>query len=213
MPAIVQNLLFLVLGAILGAIFSAWVSIYLKRPQLKIVGGGGGGGASGPGYFTNHVRVENRPGLWGIRLEELTIFGKGRHRPFEKGITVDRDPARECVASIHDKETGQRITHLWWRSLANPGQLQASVKAINSAESWDLMIFARLNAEPLRYFIYQSANGQFDNVVVPHEEVKFHDTKRFVVRINYDYDRRKLEFEVTVRKGYDGRLYIDGSMF
>jgi hypothetical protein len=205
MLSLALNLVFLVVGAVLGA----WASLYIKRPKLTPTSGGGGGGATNrPGYWTNHVGIENKPGLIGINFGETVIFGKGLH--FEKGVTVERDPAREIIASIYDKETGERITHLWWRSVDNPGTVRASVKVINSAETWDLMLFARLNSEPLRYFIYQSANGEFGNIVVPDDEVKFRDTKRFVVRVNYNYGRRKLEFDITVRKGYDGRFHLEG---
>ncbi|MGA8427712.1 MAG: hypothetical protein WB801_09035 [Candidatus Dormiibacterota bacterium] len=37
-------------------------------------------------------------------------------------------------------------------------------------------------------------------------DAKFRDTMEFRVYIDYSYGLQKLEFEVTVRKGYNGRL-------
>jgi hypothetical protein len=189
---------------ILGALLGVWFTVYLTRPMLRVTGSGGGGGASGPGYYTNYASITNSPGLMGISIKPTVLFGKRVHGRLEKGLTVTRNPAEECIANIHDKETGEFIAPLWWRSVDDPDRVVRTV-SIKTGEAISLMLFARLNSEPLRYFIYASSGG-FTNVQAPVDEVKFRDTKKFSVRISYSYGRQKLEFDVTVRKGYDGRL-------
>jgi hypothetical protein len=95
------------------------------------------------------------------------------------------------------------MAHESWRVRSKKPQKSGWLK---SGESAELMLFARLNAEPLKYFVYQSSDGQISNVHTPVDEVKFHDTRRFVVRIDYSYGHQKLEFDTSVRRGYDGRL-------
>jgi hypothetical protein len=103
---------------LLGAALGAWYTLYLKRPRLKVIGGGSGGGP-GPGHHSNQGRVMNQPGLLGIRLNETVLMGKKIHGTFERGLTVDRNPANECRASVHDKESGRHIAPLWWRSVSD----------------------------------------------------------------------------------------------
>ena len=189
---------------IVGALLGVWFTVYLTRPRLRVTGGGGGGGASGPGYYANHASITNMPGLMGIRINPTVLFGKTIHGHFEKGLTITRNPAEECIADIHDKETGDFIAPLWWRSPDDPSRV-VRIISIRTGQTAELMLFARLNSEHLRYFIYASG-GDFLDVRAPVDEVKFADTKKFSVRIKYSCGRQKLEFDAIVRKGYDGRL-------
>ena len=188
-----------------GGFLGAWFTIYISRPKLMVGGSGGGGGGAGPGHSTNYVRIRNQHGFVGISIKQTIIFGKRLHGRIDKGLSVDRSPANECSASIRDKETGEYIASLWWRPLDVVDVAQSSVN-IKSGEDYDLMLFARLNDEPTSYFVYQSKNGTMSDVLTPPDDVRFHHTKRFVVQVDYSYHRQKFEFDVTVRKGLDGRL-------
>jgi hypothetical protein len=190
----------LIVGALLGVLFT----VYLARPRLKVRGSGSGGG-TGPGYCTSYAHITNLPGLMGVRLNQTVLFGRRVHGQLEKGLTIMSTPAEECMASVYDKKTGEFIAPLWWRSPSDPGRVVRTV-SIKCGEYAELMIFARLNAELLRYFIY-SSNGNESDVQPPVDEIKFNDTRTFSVRISYSYRRQKLEFDATMRKGYDGRLY------
>jgi hypothetical protein len=199
---VVSSAVSLVVGTLLGA----WFNRFIQRSKLVVTGGGGGGGP-GPGFHQSRVSISNRPGLLGIRLSETVLFGKTIHNRIEKGLSIDRNPANECRAQMLDKKSGQFITSLWWRSRGEPEILKPTV-TIRSGETFDLFLFARLNTEPSRYFIFQPGeDGRTPKA--PHDDAKFTDTREFIVRILYSYDRQRLTFPVTVRKNFDGRLYVD----
>jgi len=188
---------------ILSVFLGAWLNAYLTRPKLEICGNGSGG-CSGPGYYMCHAVVRNSLGLLGISLKQTIIFGKRLHRPVEKGLTANRNPASKCTARILDKVTREHIAHLWWR-FPESDRVQQWVD-IGSNESCDLMLFARLDAEPSKYFIYQSKSDALLDVGIPPEHLKYHGTRRFIVQISYTHGRQKLEFDAAVQKHYGGRL-------
>ena len=177
---IVVPIVTLVLGALLGV----WFTVYLARPTLRVTGSGGGGG-SGPGFYATHANITNSPGLMGIRIKPTVLFGKRVHGSLEKGLTIVRNPADECIANIHDKETEEFIAPLWWRLSDDPDRAVRTV-SIKTGQTVSLMLFARLNSEPLRYFIYTSS-GKFTDVQPPVDEAKLRDTKKFSVRVSYWY--------------------------
>jgi hypothetical protein len=154
----------------------------------------------------SYIRLANVPALVGIRLRPTMILGKKVHGYVKKGITVDRLPAKDCTASIHEKESGQFISLLWWLSPNESGHVIRSV-TIESGGYADLMIFARLRTEPLRYFIYNSSNGEASQILAPPDEIKFRETKQFFVRVCYG--GQKFEFDVTLRKGLAGELNFE----
>jgi hypothetical protein len=153
------------------------------------------------------VRVTNQPGLLGIRLSETVIMGRQMHGMFEKGLTVDRNPASECRASLHDKETGSHIALLWWRPTFDATARWQQTATIQSGESFELAVFARLDSEPTKYFVFAPESEDASSPPrIPSDEAKFTDTRDFFVRIAYSYGRQKLSFSATVRKEFDGRL-------
>ena len=127
--------------------------------------------------------------------------------PIEKGYAVDRNAAKECRANIRDKQTGRHIAPLWWRSRSSE---YSNTVTIESGQSYDLMLFARLDNEPLKYFVFASKSDAPDELMIPVEDAKFADTHEFAVKINYAYGRQQLSFDITMRKGFDGRLYFEG---
>ena len=190
---------------ILGAILGTWITAFVARPKLKIVGSSsGGGGANG---YRNQLRIMNWPGLMGITLGPTITLGKRISRGFEKGITVERATANECTAHLYDKETGQVVSLLYWRPMPDQARMLPTVD-IKSGETVELVFFARQGNEPLKYFVYKPA-GPSQEVLVPPDELKFTETRRFSVRILYSYGRQKLEFDTAMRKGFDGILYFE----
>jgi hypothetical protein len=198
------QILYPIITLILGAFLGAWISVFAARPKLKVVGSSSGGNANG---YRNQLRIMNRPGLMGITLGPTIILGKRISRGFEKGITVERATANECTAHLYDKETNQVVSLLYWLPMSDQTRMLPTVD-IKSGETVELVFFARQDNEPLKYFVYRPA-GPSQEALVPPDEVKFAESRRFSARILYSYGRQKLEFDVAMRKGFDGRLYFE----
>jgi hypothetical protein len=95
-----------------ASFLGAWYAQFLTRAKL-VTDGGGGGGGSGPGtYGITYASIKNQPGLIGIHLRRTMVFGKHLHGNIEKGLTIDRRQAAECIARLYDKSTGQFVTNL-----------------------------------------------------------------------------------------------------
>ena len=195
----------LLVGAVLGALLGRWYGVYQSRPVLTIIGSGGGGGP-GPGYHVTHARLQNRPGLVGLRLND-SAFGRRLHGFIERGLPVERNPARECSARLHDKQTGEFIAPLWWRrpEASVPWQISTDLA---SGEEAELMLFARLHEEPTRYFPFAPADQRVSGAApsVPPAEARFEGTRDFSVEISYSYGRQRARFDASVKLGFDGRL-------
>jgi hypothetical protein len=205
--AVVIPIITLIVGALLGS----WYTVWMKRPKLRPSGSSGAGGQD---FHSNSIRLRNQPGLLGLNLPETIIFGKQIHGYIERGLTFERTPAKDCRATIHDKKSGRHIAHLWWRRppSSDGGPAWAMDTTIESGEECDLMLFARLTNEPLKYFIFAPQNpvDPSSPVQVPVEHAKFNDTHEFSVRVSYSYNRQKYTFTTIVTKGYDGRLSHQG---
>jgi hypothetical protein len=179
----------------------AWYSYFIKRPKL-IVSGGGGGGTVG-GIYHNSIMIENVPGYMGIRLSETIIFGKVLF--YDKhigGLIFKRDDAEKCSAMLYDKETGDFIRALWWQL---PGSAPNREATLSSGQSASLMLFARLDSEPLKYFVYDL--DEAGKQIVPNENLKFDSTREFIVRIRHSHSLQPIVINFKVTKGYE-RLYF-----
>jgi hypothetical protein len=205
MQVVIPIITFLV-GAVLGAVLGRWYGVYQGRPMLTIIGSGGGGGP-GPGYHVTNVRLQNRPGLVGLRLNESILFGRQLHGFVERGLPVERNPARECSARLHDKKTGEFVAPLWWRRGEQPTPWQINTN-LASGEEVELMLFARLDDEPSRYFPFAPADQRSSGAtpVVPPPEARFEGTHDFYIEISYSYGRQRARFDASVKLGFDGRL-------
>jgi hypothetical protein len=184
-----------VLGAILGAFLGLFLGAYTKRPKLVVNGSGSGG-------RRNHISIQNQPGMLGFNIKPTMILGKRIHRGLQKGISIDRAPARECRAWMIDKLTGENIGGLWWRSQTNPDRMQQTV-TIESGETFSLMLFARTE-DSSAYFAYQPQGETNHDPVLP--SVTFQDTRTFIVRVSYSYGRQRFDTEMTMQRKLDGRL-------
>ncbi|MDX2073613.1 MAG: hypothetical protein SFX19_04515 [Alphaproteobacteria bacterium] len=199
------DILSLVIGAFLGTIFSFWYNHFMTRPKLFVAGQGSGGG-HGSGFFQNHVCIENRPGLMGFRLGRTTIFGKKILRNIEWGSPFYRSPAQECRASLYDKNTNDFIRPLYWRDPNNHDSITPSV-TLNCGEKAELMLFCKLYNEKLKYFVYEPTDHNNIAPRVPDDEVKFNDTREFVIKINHSrYSKPILTFNVGVKRSLSGSL-------
>lgn len=68
------------------------------------------------------------------------------------------------------------------------------------------MLFARLDSEPLRYFVFQPTTATNGAPIVPADEAKLTESAEFVVEVLHSYGNKKLRFPVAVDKGLRGRL-------
>ncbi len=193
---------------IIGGIFGSFATIYIGRPKI-VVSGGGGGGGPGPGYYSNFISVSNEPGFFGIRISETTILGKRIHNRIRIGQVFDRAPAHECRALIKDKSTNEVLGLLWWRELSNP-QKAVQTLNLNSGEQAELIIFARLEGEQSKYFVYQPTSPTDHHPIPIDDELKFKETRDFIIEIQYAYGMKKISKEIKMIKGLNGRLTFQG---
>ena len=186
----------------LGALLGVRTTHHVVRAKLR-VGGRGGGGGQGPGFHRNYVGIRNEPSMIGLRLGETIIFGKLILPRIERGMVVARNAAHECTAQLRD-ENGEHVAVLWWAVDEGSAQRYRRTVTIGNGETANLMLFARLHDERFKYFPFQPDNA--GNPVVPHDEMKFTDSKNFRVRVDYSSGRH-LDFGLTMTKRDDGRLY------
>jgi hypothetical protein len=190
----------LLVGAIVGAVVSVGYGLFLKRPLLEVSGGGGGGGP-GPGHHSNYVNIRNKPGLFGIHLNPTMVFGWRVHRNINWGFVISREPATGCSATLYDKSRRSPVGLSWRR---NDGSFSQIVD-IESGQSVNLMLFARLDSEPLRYFIFRPVSETDGSPSIPPDDAKLTENNEFVVEVHYSYGRKK-RFPVAVYKTFEGRL-------
>jgi hypothetical protein len=125
------------------------------------------------------------------------------HRRIQIGLIVERSPARECRAYLYDKETQQFISQLWWQL---PDGSVADVVTISSGERAEVLVFARLDSEKLKYFVYRPNHDSGDKIVVPDEDQKFDSTREFQIELQHSYGRKRIRIDFKMIRGFDGRL-------
>lgn len=173
---------------------------HIKRPKLSVIAGGSGGG--GPDYMRNEMAIANRPGILGINLGETLIFNKRILPPLCKGLSVDRNTARACRAWLLEMPSKRPITTLWWQV---EDRMVQTVN-LDTGGSANLMLFARRVDEPLTYFVYQPESPRSPSPMIPDDDVKFRDTREFLIRITYSDGQQQLDAPITMRKGNHGRF-------
>ncbi len=193
----------LILGGVVGAIFSTWMTFYVTRPVLKLVGSSGGGG---PSYKCSAARIMNVSGFIGIRIRETVIFGWSVHNQFESGLSLDRQPARQCQATLFDKKSSSVAAPLFWRLAKNPNEY-LSVVDIGPNEQVDLMLFCGTGNQPKKYFPFRPKNKNCNDPIIPEEDAQIEGTNEFYVEIRCQ-GRKMMRFDVRMEKRMDGRLYM-----
>ena len=202
-------MLLLVIGAVIGVVLDRGYTLYSTRPKLIFSGTSSGGSGSGTEMW--NVAISNMPGLFGIRLQESTLFGKPVHGFFQKGLLVERNTARQCMARLHDKENGDAfIAQLyWWMPQDRPAW-----QVIRDIESGQDQIMLRLfNRAPdgsLRYFPFSPAdpNDPGSPPRVPEEAAWIDRSHRFEVRISYSYGAQTTRIGVDVTVGLNGQIDV-----
>ena len=185
----------------LAIVGGAFFNNYIKRPKLTHTGGGGGGGPA-LGY-SNNITIANAPGFLGIRVGETVIFGKRILPPIPAALLIERNVAKECRAWIYDASENRAMTILWWQVKSAP---MVQFVTLDSGESASLFLFARTEAEPLHYFLFQPANNTDNMPKIPAPEVGWRDKQTFRIRISDAYDRTLLSVPIMMRPDHDGRL-------
>lgn len=192
-----------ILGGIVGTLMSAWYGYYLRKAKL-VVNGGGSGGTPG-GLHTRNISVMNTRGFIGFRLPETIIFGKMMHRSFQLGgLIIDRDPVQDCRAHLFDKQTGDAIRPLWWQGR---DLKMTQVFTIKSGENANLMLFARFDEHPMKYFVCQPKSEESRDLEIPPEHLMFDGTREFAIRITHAHSTKALTFNCKITKGYE-RLHF-----
>lgn len=190
-------------GTVFGVLLDILFNAYIRRPRLMVVGSGAAGGP-GPGYHVSHLSIRNRGGFIGIKLRETVLFGKTLHNGLQKGFTVEANPARMCTAWLADRTTGRILTGLYWRG--EDGQ-PTNVINLNSEEAADLLLFARLDDEPTKYFVFRP--GPEGEPVVPSSDARMTGTYEFIVELQWSDGIHKARFDVTMMQNLDSPAYLE----
>jgi len=97
---------------------------------------------------------------------------------------------------------------LWWRPLLNRSEGWQRSVTIRSGMTFELALFARLESEPTKYFVFDLENESSTDPAprIPEGDIKFDDTGEFIAAIFYSYARQRLKFSGTMQKEFDGRL-------
>ncbi|MEX2014539.1 MAG: hypothetical protein WD885_01215 [Candidatus Saccharimonadales bacterium] len=188
-------------------LFGVWLNYYIKRPKL-VVGGGGSGGGVGAEYNHNHVTIQNKPGVLGLRLGETTLFGWPIHGSFQAGPIIDRNEAYRCKAMLIDKETGEYICRLWWKIPTNPSDVKERV-TIKSAKNMNLSLFIWKHNDPSTYFIYEPNRDSDSSPKINIDTARFSDSKKLAVEIKDYHGRKRLKFNVNLNKRHNGSLLCE----
>lgn len=120
-----SGVVFLVIGAILGAVISAYFSVLAQRPRLIISGGGGGGNQQSQRWS---ISIMNRPAFFGVRFAGET--------------------ARDLQPWIRLKDRSQSHYPLAWS-----GQQHGYHAAIEAGQSQSLELFSWFSDKRGSYFV------------------------------------------------------------
>lgn len=191
----------IVIGAIVGALISAWLEFFIKQPKL-IRNGSGSGGVPGQ-LKQNSLSFQNAVGWLGVTLRESRIFGFRVHPTFRKGLTFERSPARDCRATLHLKATGESIGQLWWNAF--DGAVKDKI-TIDSGGQASLLIFCRKDDEE-NYFVYQPTSPDNAAPKIPDVRAHFTGGQEFILRVHYSHGRMYEEI-ITIYQTFNGLLYL-----
>jgi len=191
----------LLIGAVLGMFLSTWHSYFVKRPRLKITGNGASGGAN---FRTTNLNLTNSSRFIGLRISPSIMFGKQFHGTLRWGIPVDTLPARNLQATLFDKESGLFVSQLYWRKK----QVILPSIDLDSEEQVGLLLFSRLEQNPMRYFPFRPAPDGI-GVEVPQNDGYSDETRKFEIRISYSQARKPLIFQCKVSRQYGGGFWVE----
>jgi hypothetical protein len=125
-----SGIVFLVVGAILGALISGYFTVRAQRPRLIVSGGGGGGNQQRQRWS---ISIMNRPSFFGIRFAGET--------------------ARDLQAWIRLKERPQSYYPLAWS-----GQLLGGKVDIEAGQSNSIELFSWFADKRGSYFVVDGSD-------------------------------------------------------
>lgn len=191
----------LLLGGLIGATLSTVHAHYVKRPKLTCEGGGGGGGA----YKSCHVAIGNPPGILGIRVNETSLFGWRLHGDRVFGLTVFRDTAKNCHATMKEIGGEERTRNLFWRTPNLDKKWSQSVD-ISCGEKAELMLFSGDTENPELFSIFWPKDSTSNEPKLPFPSARFKAPAEFHVSIRSG-EAIVFSFKVQMKRDVDGRLY------
>lgn len=157
--------------------FGFWLGYSSKRPKLEANGSGSGGiQVPGKDVMATSVTVHNRPSFF--------------------GLPVNREAATIVEARIYDPELKEYVgPNLMWRSHDGTGFVREC--SIGSGRHATIYLFAKERfAED--FFIVAPDKPNDD---LPKQLTKYKEKKKEFTLMLVDVNRRKYNFEFTVRNG------------
>jgi hypothetical protein len=176
-----------------GVLLGGWLSQFMRRPNVKMVGGGGGAAA-----FT--VRIANAPRVFW--LPETRILWWRVHRDRTIGPVIDPSPVRGLQASLYEKGSRDLITHLFWQ--LSDGTIKNEV-TLASGDEASLLIFHR-GSDNHRYFVWRPNTDWTGSAPPPVVEAQYSGTREFRVEVHDMYGKRMLLFPAKMTLTPEGRL-------
>ena len=197
------NILISVASLVVGSVIGAWYTEFIRRPLLAVTGSG----SVHKGVHRYSVSVSNLPAFVGITIGSTALLGRRIHRGFRRGLTIDRNPAKQSRAVLVDRTSGRVLMGLHWLIHTEPRSYEAT-RSIAGGESATVMVFARLPSERSHYFAFQPDPQGPDGVRVPEEHVKFDGERDFELRVNYS-NGRIARCDLDVRFDYQGNMHVE----
>jgi hypothetical protein len=203
---VILNLVFLVLGTVLGSIGGVFYGAYMQQPKLRLSGmGNGESGSKGVRHFV--VSLSNDAHFVGLRTPELRTRSKILVKQHLFGHTFRRD-AVQAIASIRRASGVGGGQGLY---VSSPGvDYQPRDKTtVNGGESLSVWLFVTDDRYPGKYFLYQPKSPQDYAAQVPSPEKMLDGEGDYIVHVSYLDDHRSVEFSIFVRKHLNGALYME----
>lgn len=191
------NAVFVVLGAFIGL----FLGEYVRRPNIRV--DASGAGLTPAGFSVVTITITNTPGRAGIAIGQSILFGRTIFRGRQWGPPITRSPALVSASLLNDKGQG---VGLLLESLAAPGRFDGQVKIENDGHA-RIYLFARLESEPDRYFIYgDDGHGQPE---APPDYAKLRGDHEFTLRVSYGTTTKL--FPVSVSMHLQGTLWVQSA--
>jgi len=188
-------------GTVFGIMLSTWYTSHLARPRLEVVGVVSG--KYTPGYSAYQLAIQNNRGFFGIRLKPPSFFGRFMLSGFRKGYIVESQTAHGCTAWLYDKRGGGHPTGLYWR--LEPGQPPTNLVTLGSGQTADLLLFARLEEEPTRYFVFQPDGAE--RPAIPDERIA--EDREYILELTCSDGLHKARIPVAMRQQPTGPVYME----
>lgn len=192
------------IGALVSALIGLWLDFLIKQPKLERSGSGGGRNNTDQ-TIRNNLSFRNKVGWFGVNIPESRIIGFRIHPSFRKGLTFEKNPARDCRASLFLKDTGEHVGQLWWKK--DNGTLTETVN-IESGKQSSLVLFCRNQNDGEHYFVYRPTSRDDEKVLVPDTNSQFIGGREFILKISYSHSHTYEEV-VKISRKFNGLLYLE----